>query len=203
MRLSSSTMSYPNGPTAPNVANPPGLPTAQLQIDGQMQQAHGMAQSMTPTTPMAASSQHEPPVRPMIGGTVSFPQYSASTEEILKRMSANGGAQAGWEAAREQVLQRMITSQNIITSQPTGPSRGRGRASGGNSGRAETTSTSAAKLDTPRKASGTTAGSPPTTSGRGRGGWRGRGGAGRGGRRRRVKKEDDDDDDDDLESSDV
>ncbi|KAH0536587.1 hypothetical protein FGG08_006545 [Glutinoglossum americanum] len=103
------------------------------------------------------------------GGLPAFPQLSAATEEILKRVGAAGN-QPGWEAAKQQVLQSMVTTQNMPTPPPIQSTRRRSTA--------------------PRPSLGAS-GSPPTARG-GRGGGRG----GRGGKRKRgvVKQESDESD---------
>jgi hypothetical protein len=102
-------------------------------------------------------------------GAPAFPQLSAATEEILKRVGA-AGSPPGWEAAKKQVLQSMATTQNMPTPPPIQSTRRRSAAA--------------------RQSLGAS-GSPPTTRG-GRGGGRG----GRGGKRKRgmVKQESDDSD---------
>ncbi|KAI9824297.1 MAG: hypothetical protein M1826_007394 [Phylliscum demangeonii] len=50
-------------------------------------------------------------------GVGVFPQLSASTEEILKRMQAQCGGvpgAGGWEAAREHVLQQMAAERGAV-----------------------------------------------------------------------------------------
>ncbi|KZF19717.1 hypothetical protein L228DRAFT_285654 [Xylona heveae TC161] len=120
-----------------------------------------------------------------------FPQLSASTTEILKRMKENPAAMQGWEAAREQVLKRMVTSHNmptppLNTSSRGGRGRGRGRSTGSPAARGTI------KVETPtsvKLSESTTV--TPSSAGRGRG--RGRGGGssasrGSGARRRGAKR---------------
>lgn len=120
------------------------------------------------------------------GSTPSFTGYSATTEEILKRVSANAAARQGtpgWEAAREQVLKSMVTSDSITVTPPSALANKRGRGRGGAKAgtAAGTTRSENAATGTPATAST----SSPAT-GRGRGGGRGRGrGGGRGGKRKR------------------
>lgn len=167
----SNVSAQPAAPTPAPSSTSPSVPTSKAAI--------------------AALAQLQPSLsRPHPNGAANFPRLSATTEEILKRVSANGGAQPGWEAMREQVLQGMVTTQDIPTPPPMGSSRGKGRGAGA----------SGVKMETPRRGSTVVAGSPPT-SGRGRGG-RGRGGGGRGGKRKRVKK-DEDEDNGDPETTDV
>lgn len=66
----------------------------------------------------------------------SFPFYSPATAEILKRVTANSQAAAtagtpGWEAAREQVLKNMMTSDKF----PTPPPHSQGSAKRGRGGK--------------------------------------------------------------------
>ncbi|KAI9884037.1 MAG: transcription factor TFIIIB subunit brf1 [Watsoniomyces obsoletus] len=166
--------------------------------------------------PQAYQQQHTIGTAPP-SNTASFPLLSASTEEILKRVSANGGASPGWLAAREHVLQRMVTSQDIPTPPPSTSGRGRGRGGAGGSGRwgAPAASSTAGGAPTttsatPRRGSSAAnaaalagSGSPATatapSSARGRGRGRGAGGK-RGGRRKRAKQEEDSDVDDEITS---
>lgn len=115
----------------------------------------------------------------------SFPQFSAATAEILKRLQANqGNATAGtaaFEAKRAEVLQNYVTSDKLPTPPPIAGSGRRGR--GG-------------RVGTPLKAEGGagSAGSTPASgrgSGRGRGRGRG-GGGGKGGKRKRAESVDSD-----------
>lgn len=131
--------------------------------------------------------------------TSPFPQYSASTAEILKRVSANALGTQGWQAAREQVLKSMVTTESIATPPPapTASKRGRGGSRGGSA---------AAKTEAAvggNGASSSAASSSPAV-GRGRGGGRGRGrGGGRGGKRKRANSEEvsDDANDSDISNS--
>ncbi|EON64593.1 hypothetical protein W97_03826 [Coniosporium apollinis CBS 100218] len=126
-----------------------------------------------------------------------FPQYSASTAEILKRVSANALGTQGWQAAREQVLKGMVTTESIATPPPapTASKRGRGRSRGGSA----TAKTKAAVGG--NGASSSAASSSPAV-GRGRGGGRGRGrGGGRGGKRKKANSEEVSDDANDSDVS--
>lgn len=198
-------MSLPDSsttPQAPNAAAQQASLPAQPQPTG--------LDGANPNTATSALAQ-QPPTGLGPNGAPEFPQLSDATKEILKRVAANGAGNPGWEAAREQVLQRMVTTQNMATTPPTTTPRGRARggANSANTNASASASTSAAKAETPstNAAAGASTGTGPAanaasppTSGRGRGG-RGRGGGGRGGKRKRAKKEDDDEDDGD--SSDV
>ncbi|KAJ9655211.1 hypothetical protein H2201_008848 [Coniosporium apollinis] len=117
-----------------------------------------------------------------IGAAPPFPQYSAQTAEILKRVSANALGTHGWEAARERVLKSMVTSENIAPPPPAAAThkRGRGDSRGG---------------ATTAKGEGAVGASSSPAVGRGRDGGRGRGrGGGRGGKRKRATSEDASDD---------
>ena len=121
------------------------------------------------------------------------PQFSAQTESILKRINANAANAAaagtpGWEAAREQVIKDMATSDKFPT--PT-PPRDTGTPSRGGRGgkRASDTGSIEAKME------GEASQAAPGLGGRGRGGGRPRGrgrGGGRGGKRKREDRDDDD-----------
>ncbi|KAF2144896.1 uncharacterized protein K452DRAFT_349281 [Aplosporella prunicola CBS 121167] len=162
-----------------------------------------------PTQPMPqskpwAGSDTVPVSKPAPATTPVFPPkppsfgsgFSASTEEILRRVSANASAHAGtpgWEAAREQVLKSMVTSDKIPTPPPMSSAVRKGR------------STKPAMSGTPRAESVTAAGEHSATpasansaaSTRGRGGARGRGRGGvKGGKRKRAVTPDSEDDSD-------
>jgi len=97
-------------------------------------------------------------------GSPSFPQFSAATAEILKRLQAHQGNATGtpaFEAKRAEVLQNYVTSDRLPTP-PSIPASGR-RGRGG-------------KVGTPSglKTEGT-AGSAASTPASGRGSGRGRG----------------------------
>ncbi|KAF2501809.1 hypothetical protein BU16DRAFT_556281 [Lophium mytilinum] len=147
-----------------------------------------------PAKPWQSSMQHgshNSPTGP------AFHQFSASTEEIIKRVSANASARAGtpgYQAAREQVLQKIVTSDKFPPPSPmSGASkRGRGGAKSGTptglKGEVGASSVTPQPISTP-------------ISGRGRGGGRGRGrGGGRGGKRKRAES-DDSENDSDISSS--
>ncbi|KAK4956271.1 hypothetical protein LTR10_005792 [Elasticomyces elasticus] len=140
----------------------------------------------------------EAPVAPTSGPTQ---QYSAQTEEIVKRINTNAANAAaagtpGWEAAREQIMRDYPTAEKLATPDPAReqsvPKRGSVAPTPivtGNGG--------PARLE--GDASTATPGSAGRGRGRGRGG-RGRGrGGGRGGKRKREEKEDEDGDSDSSE----
>ena len=117
-------------------------------------------------------------------GSPSFPQFSAATAEILKRLQAHQGNATGtpaFEAKRAEVLQNYVTSDRLPTppSIPASGRRGRGGKVGTPSG-LKTEGTAGSAASTPASGRG---------SGRGRG--RGRGGA-RGGKRKRAESVDSD-----------
>ncbi|KAF1978662.1 hypothetical protein BU23DRAFT_587045 [Bimuria novae-zelandiae CBS 107.79] len=139
-----------------------------------------------PIPPPAWASQNAAASASNSGGP-SFPQFSAATAEILKRLQANqGNATAGsaaFEAKRAEVLQNYVTSDKLPTPPPVAGSGRRGR--GG-------------RVGTPLKAEGgvgSTGSTPASGRGSGRGRGRGRGG-GRGGKRKRAESVDSDDDSD-------
>ncbi|KAK0662448.1 SWM histone demethylase complex subunit phf1 [Lasiodiplodia hormozganensis] len=125
--------------------------------------------------------------------------FSASTEEILRRVSANASAHVGtpgYEAAREQVLKSMVTSDKIPTPPPMSTakrgSRGAPRTALANSSTPRPESAAGAG-----ESSATPASAASATSARGRGSGRGRGrGGSRGGKRKRADTPDSEDDSD-------
>lgn len=174
-----------------------------------------MSPPPAPTTNAANPQSQSPPPTNTSGGSTPFqiPQFSASTEEILKRVSANNfvvpaAGTPGWEAARQQVLKSMVTSDKILTPPPQDvpataraasakvgavPTNGHGVglrnssvASGASSGGSlpkDGSGASGAHIETPRGRG----------RGRGRGSGRGRGrGGGRGGKRKRNSEDGDD-----------
>ncbi|KAF1987305.1 hypothetical protein K402DRAFT_393006 [Aulographum hederae CBS 113979] len=134
-----------------------------------------------------ASGSPLPPSRDPVTG------YSATTEEILKRISANASSVAGtphYEDARKRVLESMKTSASIPT--PPMPTSKRGRPRGGARG----------SVGTPTGESTPASSTPVSTRGRGGGRGRGRGGrGGRGGKRKRSESDDSDPDDSDVSNS--
>lgn len=173
--------------------------------------------SKPPSTDPATSGLSDPPltdVAPSDGQMIpstSFPKdgtvnqthrLSAQTEEILQRIKANGspGTTPGYEAAKEQMMRDMATSDKFPTANPTSVTKrgGRGARAGRGGQRA---SLGYDGVEGPPGALAS-----PSARGRGRGrppgrprGSRGRGG-GRGGKR---KREDDDEDDGNSDSSEV
>lgn len=173
-------MSLSRAAVPPEPSNPSAQASAQPQ-----------AQQQIPSSNLGANRQIA--AAQPINDATALPRLSATTEQILRRINANGGAQPALQAAREQVLQQMVTTQNVSApKQPPPPRRGSGRGRGRGGG------SSGTKVEKPRRESAATAGSP-TNPGRGRGSGRARGG-GRGGRRRRVKKEEVEYDDEDETS---
>lgn len=112
------------------------------------------------------------------------PQVSAQTESILKRINDNAANAAatgtpGWEAAREQVMRDMQTSDKFPT--PTPP-----RETGATQAAAQGGTANGGQITF--KMEGDAIQVTPTSTGRGRGGGRPRGrgrGGGRGGKRKR------------------
>lgn len=167
----------PGGPNPAANANPIVAATPQASKPA----SSTVAAAPKPWQPSMQHGSHNSTTGP------AFHQFSASTEEIIKRVSANASARAGtpgYQAAREQVLQKIVTSDKFPPSSPMAGGRGRGRG-GGKSG-TPTGSRSEVGGDT------TTPGATSTPlSGRGRGGGRGRGrGGGRGGKRKRADSDD-------------
>lgn len=80
----------------------------------------------TPSNRGATASDTTPIEREANGqsGSPKFPQLSASTEEILKRLNANNTGPSGYEAMRAQVLKNMVHSSNT-TLPPLPPITGR------------------------------------------------------------------------------
>ncbi|KAK4541179.1 hypothetical protein LTR36_008253 [Oleoguttula mirabilis] len=155
----------------------------------------GPASQTSPTTATGKqASEYEPP------------QFSAQTEEILKRINANAATAAkagtpGWEAAKEQIMRDMATSDKISTPEPRREASLPKRSARGGKRTASIANESAdgdVKMD--GDASSATPGSTGRGRGRGRGSGRGRGG-GRGGKRKRDDR--DEDEDGDSDSSEV
>ncbi|KAF2432684.1 hypothetical protein EJ08DRAFT_647786 [Tothia fuscella] len=124
----------------------------------------------------------------MQSGMLVFPAYSSTTAELLARARANAATQPGtpgYEAAREQVLKGMVTSDRlpVPSAAPVsgrGRGRGRGRGAAGARSPAEAgTSSTPGSVSTPVSERG------KGKVGRPRG--RGRGGGGRGGKRKRSE----------------
>lgn len=139
------------------------------------------------------------------------PQVSASTEEIVKRVTANAGNVAagtpGWEVAKAQLVKDMATSDKFPTDTPprdaSAPKRGNRGGRGGKRG--NLAAKGAANGDESQTTAGGSAQLPtPGSTGRGRGGGRPRGrGRGRGGGRGGKRKREDDDDGDSDSSEEV
>ena len=129
------------------------------------------------------------------------PQFSAQTEEILKRINTNAAIAAkagtpGWEAAREQVMREMATSDKISTPEPVNGISTSRRGRGGR--RTASVVNPNPDLIVDGDTSSATPGSTGRGRGRGRPSGRGRGG-GRGGKRKREDKEEGDGDSDSSE----
>lgn len=143
-----------------------------------------------PTEPASQTS----PVDTKETTPYTAPQLSAQTEEILKRINSNAATAAatgtpGWEAAKEQIMRDMATSDKIptpeLSREASVPKRG-GRGSKRQSADGDS-SVVKMEVDTPSA-------TPGRGRGRGRPSGRGRGG-GRGGKRKREDRDDDGDSD--------
>jgi hypothetical protein len=124
--------------------------------------------------------------------STAFPQFSATTAEILNRIRANGPATGtpAFEAKRAEVLQSYVTSDKLPTPPPIAGAGRRGRG-----GRTHTPSQLKMEI-------GASPGSGTSGRGSGRGRGRGRGGrGGRGGKRKRSESFDSEDDDSDISTS--
>ena len=156
--------------------------------------------SEAPTTDAASSQRADSPNKTDGDRSTPFeaPQYSASTEQILKRINANAAnGTPGFEAAKEQIMRDMATSDKFPTptppreaSVPNKNSKVTKRASFAN-GNGEN---AAVKME------GVTPDGAPSTASRGRGVGRPRGrgrGGGRGGKRKREDRSDGEDSDSD------
>ena len=130
------------------------------------------------------------------------PQFSAQTESILKRINTNAANAAaagtpGWEAAREQVLRDMQTSDKFPT--PTPPRDTIPPAQSDTLG--QNANSAVGDGQTTVKVEGDAAQVTPSSAGRGRGGGRPRGrgrGGGRGGKRKREDRSDDESEDSEV-----
>ena len=157
--------------------------------------AFGMQPQLTPNMTVFAQNPHAavpmppaqfPPPAPTSGQTEFGPTFSASTQELLKRLGATQNVSAGtpeWEAARQQVMKSMANTSNAHAPNPSPGARGSARgprggaAPTGHNDTAEVTHST--PVDTP-------------TGKRGPGRPRGRGGrprgSGRGGKTRKRKR---------------
>ncbi|KAF1959579.1 hypothetical protein CC80DRAFT_489702 [Byssothecium circinans] len=180
-KLPSGPQTSTNGPPNPvsgaSHLNPTTLSTStpQPQLQPKMPAPTQAAPWAAHTTTFPASS----------SGASNFPQFSASTAEILKRLQASNSNATGtpaFEAKRAEVMQNYMTSDKLPTPPPVANTGRRGRG-----GRNATAG---------REAGGGSTGSTPA-SGRGSGRGRGRGrGGGRGGKRKRAESVESDDDSD-------
>ncbi|KAK5169518.1 uncharacterized protein LTR77_005494 [Saxophila tyrrhenica] len=134
------------------------------------------------------------------------PQYSANTESILKRINDNAANAAasgtpGWEAAKEQIMKDMATSDKFPT--PTPPRETPAPKRGGRGGKRTSLLTDGDTIAVKMEGNGATTTPTTTGRGRGRGGGRPRGrgrGGGRGGKRKREEGEGDDSEDSEIYS---
>lgn len=178
--------------------------------------APGAAKDTTPEHTQSNGAEiNQSHAKPSVNGPNArgIPAFSPATTEILKRVSANSLAAAtngtpGWEAAREQVLKSMVTSDKFPTPPPPQSTGKRGGRAGkavspfGNGGAMEAATPETSLVQDTQTEQST----PVTGTGRGRGGGRPRGsgrgrgrGGGRGGKRKRdeddvIKAEDDSED---------
>ncbi|KAK5256595.1 hypothetical protein LTR16_002906, partial [Cryomyces antarcticus] len=110
----------------------PALPSQALTTP-QIQSNNAPSEALQPPALNQALSplkQSPPKLSNPNGNSFAVPQFSASTEEILKRVNANATANVGtqgWEAAREQVLKSMRTSNSMPTPPPIPSTSKRGR----------------------------------------------------------------------------
>ncbi|PVI07364.1 hypothetical protein DM02DRAFT_608902 [Periconia macrospinosa] len=156
--------------------------------------AHSNPANSTGSKPPAPWASQTTTFSASSSGSPGFPQFSATTAEILKRLQASNSNATGtpaFEAKRAEVLQSYVTSDKLPTPPPVANSNRRGR--GG-------------RIATPKmvnSAAGSTNSTPASGRGRGsgRGSGRGRGrgsgrGGGRGGKRKRAESVESDDDSD-------
>ncbi|KAF2865890.1 hypothetical protein BDV95DRAFT_530302 [Massariosphaeria phaeospora] len=146
--------------------------------------SHAASAPRTPMPPTWSSQTSSFPAQNGAAAAPSYPQFSASTAEILKRISANTGVAAGaaaFEAKKQEVLQNFVTSDKLPTPPPIPNAGKRGKAGG----RVGTPSALKTALGAASASPATTA-TPASARGSGRGRGRGRGG-GRGGKRKRAE----------------
>ena len=175
----------------------------------------------TDTLLPAGSSQASLPKASAVDETIALapsfqtPRISAQTESILKRINVNAANAAaagtpGWEAAREQIMKDMATSDKFPTPTPpretegSVPKQSQASSLGRGGKRASfVVDVNATGNHAAMKMGGETPQTTPATSGRGRGGGRPRGrgrGGGRGGKRKREERSEDDSDDSEVYS---
>ncbi|KAL2358680.1 hypothetical protein BJ546DRAFT_946182 [Cryomyces antarcticus] len=192
----------------------PALPSQALTTP-QIQSNNAPSEALQPPALNQALSplkQSPPKLSNPNGNSFAVPQFSASTEEILKRVNANATANVGtqgWEAAREQVLKSMRTSNSMPTPPPIPSTSKRGR--GGSkiaspaapAPAAVAAATAAVEVGPAVTANVTPAPAIARTTGsvRGRGSGRGRGRGGGGGGKRKRAESADSDNDSDISSS--
>lgn len=197
-------------PDEPPTAPPdPGVPT---ETDGTTNSQAPPSTSVLSDAPMTdvvepTETQEVPSKEPATGSATPTsnqePLYSAQTESILKRINDNAANAAatgtpGWEAAKEQIMKDMATSDKFPTPTPPSETVTPTRGGRGGRGRGSAVHGSGGEIKTERDGSQTV----PTPRGRGRGGRpRGRGrGAGRGGKRKREDGSDGESDDSEVYS---
>ncbi len=138
--------------------------------------------------------------------TFAEPQFSANTESILKRINdtaANAAASGtpGYEAAKEQIMKDMATSDKFPT--PTPPRETPVPKRGGRGGKRASLTGNGDTIMVKTEGDGSQTKPASTGRGRGRGGGRPRGrgrGGGRGGKRKREDGEDGDSEDSEVYS---
>lgn len=190
-------------PNVPDVADEHNAPSETTAASSQPPPST----SILSDAPMTDGDGSGSPVKvPVDDSTTSFqePQYSAQTETILKRINesaANAAATGtpGWEAAKEQIMKDMATSDKFPT--PTPPRDVPTPKRGGRGGKRASFAADGDSITV--KTEGTAAQTTPGSSGRGRGGGRPRGrgrGGGRGGKRKREGRSDEDTEDSEVYS---
>lgn len=127
-RTKYSTMSGAPAPDGVSSLNGTSGTTPRFEPHGHHAGATALAGPPMETTML--TTLRAPSPGPIGSSGPSFPQLSTATEEILKRVSANASAHAdapsGWEAARQQVLKSMVTSDRLPTPDANVVKRGRG-----------------------------------------------------------------------------
>lgn len=168
-------------------AHPPFPPTENHAFSVQSQLVPNMtvfAQDPHAAVPMPPAQ--FPPPAPTSGQTEYGPTFSASTQQLLKRLGASQNVSAGtpeWEAARKQVMKSMANTWNAHAPNPFPSARGSARGPRGGAA-------PAGHIETAEIADSTAMHTP--TGKRGPGRPRGRGGrprgSGRSGKARKRKR---------------